>query len=299
LQNNQDPMKKAVAILLVAALLALAGAAAFVRLGLYDISATTPHTGPVYRLLEVTMRHSVAARAAGIEAPPLREPARLSLGAACYRVHCVQCHGGPGVAQDAVGKSLQPLPGPLVDAARRWTPPEIYWIVRHGIKMSGMPAWELRLTDAELWAVTAFVDQLAELSPQAYSRAVAEPGAPSCNAASGDACSGPGCVRAASADLADPQARGRDEHARLTLRQHACVACHLIPGVVGPDTHVGPPLVELGRRQVLVGRLPLTADNLVRWIRDPKGVDPGTAMPDMGVSEAHARLMAEYLLRPR
>jgi cytochrome c1 len=57
--------------------------------------------------------------------------------------------------------------------------------------------------------------------------------------------------------------------------------------------------VELGRRQVLVGRLPLTADNLVRWIRDPKGVDPGTAMPDMGVSEAHARLMAEYLLRPR
>jgi mono/diheme cytochrome c family protein len=316
LQNNQNPtaridvagiapgqrtgrsMKKTIALLLVAALLALAGAAAFVRLGLYDISATTAHTSFVYRLLETTMRHSVGRRAAAIEAPALRDPARLALGAACYRIHCVQCHGGPGVAQGAVGKSMQPLPGPLVDAARRWTPKEVYWITRHGIKMSGMPAWELRLTDAELWAVTAFVDQLAELSPAAY----ASQGASSvstCGAAEAEGCSGPACARAPSADLESGPGRGRDEHAKLALVQHACSACHRIPGIVGPDTHVGPPLDELARRQVLVGGLAPTADNLVRWIRDPRGVDPGTAMPDMGVSEAHARLMADYLLKPR
>ena len=81
----------------------------------------------------------------------------------------------------------------------------------------------------------------------------------------------------------------------LMLRQYACVGCHLIPGVTGSDTHVGPPLSGLADRATLAGRLPNTTDNLVRWIREPQAVKPGTAMPDMGVSEAHAREMAGYL----
>jgi mono/diheme cytochrome c family protein len=292
-------MKRWILALLAAALLGLAGTAAFVRTGLYDVSATTSHTGLVYRLLETTMHYSVRARAAGIDTPPLREPQRLALGAACYRNHCVQCHGGPGVAQDAVGKSLQPLPGPLVDAARRWHPREVYWITRHGIKMSGMPAWELRLTDEELWAVTAFVDRLAELSPVDYADAVSRVGPAQC--AQADApCQGTGdCAGKATADLRPLVDRSRDEQARLALRQYACIACHHIPGLVGPETNVGPPLDGLARREFLPGGRPLDADNLVFWIRHPRQVDPGTAMPDMGVTEPHARLMAEYLLQLR
>jgi len=292
-------MKAVFATLLAVALLAAAAAAAFVRLGLYDISATTSHTGIVYRLLETTMHHSVSRRAAGIQAPAaLHEPQRVALGAACYRQHCVQCHGAPGVAQDDIGKSLQPLPGPLVDAARRWRPEEVYWITRHGIKMSGMPAWEARLSDNELWAVVAFVDRLAALSPADYAGAMASSQAFQCSSAS-PACSGPpGCKPEPTADLQPLQMRDRDEQARLALRQHACIACHRVRGVVGPDTHVGPPLEDFARRQFLPGGLPNTHSNLVRWLREPQALHPGTAMPAMGVTDHHARLMADYLLKP-
>jgi cytochrome c1 len=267
------------------AALSAAGAAAFIRLGMYDVAATRPHTAAVYGLLHATMRYSVRARARGIQVPPLREPARLQLGASCYRSHCEQCHGGPGVAQGAVGKSLQPLPGPLIDAARRWKPGEVYWITRHGIKMTGMPAWALRLTDDELWAVTAFVDQLADLSPAAYARAVAQ--------AAALPCSGAGAASA------EPAPGGGMQLARLALAQYACVACHRIPGMVGPETDVGPPLAGLWQREVLPAGLAANPENLARWIRHPGQLKPGTAMPDMGVSETHARLMAEYLLQPR
>jgi len=290
-------MKTVIATLLAAALAALAGAAGFVRLGLYDVSATSSHSGMVYRLLEATMEHSVRARAAGIEAPPLQDPQRLALGAACYRDHCVQCHGGPGVAPHGFSKSLQPLPGSLVDAARRWRPEEVYWITRHGIKMSGMPAWELRLSDSELWAVVAFVDRLADLSPADYARTMARVPAQSCTSASA-ACIGlPGCRPALTADMQPLQARGQEEQARLALQQYACIACHRVPGVVGPDTHVGPPLEGFARREWLPGGLPNTRENLVRWLRAPQSLHPGTAMPDMGLTEPHAQWIAAYLLK--
>jgi cytochrome c1 len=86
-----------------------------------------------------------------------------------------------------------------------------------------------------------------------------------------------------------------DEQARVALRQYACVACHRIPGVTGSATHVGPPLHGLARRELIAGRLPNTRDNLVRWIRAPQAVKPGSAMPDLGVTEEHARVMAAYL----
>lgn len=289
-------MKTVIATLLGAALLALVAAAGFVRLGLYDVSATSSHTGIVYRLLETTLKYSVRARAAGIEVPPLHEPQRLAHGAACYRDHCLQCHGGPGVAPLDIGKSLQPLPGPLVDAARRWRPEELYWITRHGIKMSGMPAWELRLSESELWAVVAFVDRLAELSPADYARTMAGVPAHQCMSASA-ACTGlPGCRPALTADMPALQARGQKEQARLALRQYACIACHRVPGLVGPDAHVGPPLQDFARRELLPGGLPNTHDNLVRWLRAPQHLHRGTAMPDMGLTEPHARLIAAYLL---
>ena len=83
------------------------------------------------------------------------------------------------------------------------------------------------------------------------------------------------------------------------MNQYACTTCHIVPGVVGPKTHVGPPLDDLARREFLTSGMAMTSENLERWIRDPKSIDPASAMPDMGVGAAHARLMAEYLLRPR
>ena len=292
-------MKKVLITLLAAALLGLGGAALFVWRGWYDVSATSGHIQPVYDLLDTTLRFSVRRQAAAIAVPKLDDPATTLRGAACYRDHCEQCHGGPGVAQGSVGMSLQPLPGPLIDAARRWQPGEVYWITRHGIKMSGMPAWEMRLPDDDLWALTAFLQRLPDMTPAAYRDTTAAQ-AGRCPTAN-EACAAGACLEQATADeaagsVSPASKRSRDEAARLVLRQYACAACHRIPGVVGPKSDVGPPLTEWSRRQKIAGQLPNTAENLVRFIRKPRSVDAETAMPEMGVTQTHAQQMAEYLL---
>lgn len=79
------------------------------------------------------------------------------------------------------------------------------------------------------------------------------------------------------------------------FHQHGCTSCHVIPGVVGADTHVGPPLTDIARRKYLAGVLPNTPANLVRWLREPQALAPGSAMPDLGVGRQAALDMATYL----
>ena len=159
------------------ALAALAGAAVGVvvlKSGVYPIGATTQHFQLVHSVLEEGMRASVHRHSRKVVVPPLDSPAQLRRGAALYSANCAHCHGGPGFAQSDWGKSMQPLPGPLVDATRRWETAEIYWITRNGIKMSGMPAWEYRLTEEELWSVVSFVRQLPTLSAPEYAALTAQ-----------------------------------------------------------------------------------------------------------------------------
>lgn len=285
-------MKTVLLTLLAAAVLGLAVAAVVVWRGLYDVSATSAHTRPVYNALEKAMHQSVRLRAADIQVPALDKPGLVQRGAACFRDWCVQCHGAPGVGPGPVGLSLQPLPGSLVDAARRWKAHEIYWITRYGIKMSGMPAWEYRLSEQDIWAVTAFLARLSAMSPRDY-RAIERSVEPQqCTTVQG-ACARPPCpapTRAAAIDSA-----GRVPDTPTLFRQYACTACHVIPGVSGSSIHVGPPLDGLTRRARIGGKLPNTEEDLVRFIRFPQDVDPDTAMPDLGVTQAHARQMARYL----
>ncbi len=266
----------ALAVLVLAAAL---GTGVFVWSGWYDISANVQHTQPVYTLLEKTMHRSVKRRAAGIEPPALDAPALVSRGAACYVDKCLQCHGGPGVAQAEIGRSMQPLPGPLVDASAKWRASELYWITRNGIKMSGMPAWQHRLPDADLWALVAFMQRLPTLTAAEF-RGLAESGA-------GAQCAVPPAAPA----LREPSI----ERGRVAITQYACNACHTVPGVTGSDVHVGPPLAGIAGRQLISGAVPNTPDQMVRWIRDPRSIDPGTTMPAMQVSEQDARDISAFL----
>ncbi|RZJ60905.1 MAG: cytochrome c [Acidovorax sp.] len=129
------------------ALAGLLGGAVVIYGGLYDVAATRQHWQITHSALEVAMRQSVRLRARHIDVPPLADERMALRGAACFRDKCVQCHGAPGVAQSDIGLGLQPQPGPLVDAKLHWQPRELYWVVRHGLKMTGMPAWEYRLAD--------------------------------------------------------------------------------------------------------------------------------------------------------
>ena len=267
-------------VALAALVLAMAlGAAAFVASGWYDISANVQHTQAVYSLLEKTMHQSVRLRASGIDAPALDAGGMVSRGAACYLDKCVQCHGGPGVAQAEIGRSMQPLPGPLVDASAKWRPQEIYWITRHGIKMSGMPAWQHRLPDADLWALVAFMQHLPTLTAAQF-RALAASGA---------------AAQCAAPVEAPPWRQPSIERGRAAITQYACNACHNIPGVTGSDVHVGPPLAGIAGRGLIAGAVPNTREQMVRWLRDPRAIDPETTMPAMQVSEQDAQDIAAFL----
>ncbi len=267
-------------ILLTTTALALGAACvagAMVYGGLYNVASTTQHTQIVYSVLERAMRQSVRLRARDIEPPALGDERQLVRGAGVFQDKCVQCHGAPGVAQADIGKSMQPVPGPLVDASQRWRPRELYWLTRHGIKMSGMPAWEFHLSDEELWSVVAFLGRLPQLSPQQYTQLAALERLPSTEAQN-------------RAMPAVDAIRGK-----RALYQYACNACHTIPGVTGSAPNVGPPLDGMARRQVIGGKLANTPENMVRWLRHTREIDPLTAMPDMGVNERDARDIAAYL----
>ena len=88
---------------------------------------------------------------------------------------------------------------------------------------------------------------------------------------------------------------GNPHRGRQIVKSYGCTACHTIPGVPGPDARVGPPLRGVASRAFIAGVLPNQPGNMIRWIRDPQGVDNRTAMPDMGVSERDARDIAGYL----
>lgn len=82
---------------------------------------------------------------------------------------------------------------------------------------------------------------------------------------------------------------------KIAIQRYGCGSCHIIPGIPGANGHVGPPLWGIANRVYLGGVLPNTAEAMQRWIRAPQAVDPRTAMPDTGVSEADARDITAYL----
>jgi cytochrome c len=91
----------------------------------------------------------------------------------------------------------------------------------------------------------------------------------------------------------DPE-RGAD-----LIASFGCGSCHTIPGIEGADAVVGPPLTDMGRREYIAGNLPNRPAHMIRWLVDPQAVEPGTAMPTLGLSEAQARHMAAYLFTLR
>jgi mono/diheme cytochrome c family protein len=274
-------MKIKIRTLLILIVLGALSGMGFVYLGLYNISATDQHTAPVYKLLEYAMRKSVQLRTASIDVPELRGEARIANGAALYRAHCVQCHGAPGVAPEPFSLGLLPAPANMVAAAREWKPAELYWIVRHGIKMSGMPAWEYRLSDKEIWDVVAFVAHMPSLTVVEY------------QTLSRTATLAP--PQAQSAQTAPPALMGDAKAGKKALQQYLCVTCHQVPGVVGANRHVGPPLNGIATRKYIAGIIPNTPENMARWLQNPQAFDPHSAMPNLGVTAKDAHDMSKFL----
>lgn len=156
-----------VAIAAVGAMLGLGGVA-FIYSGLFEAEASKPHSLLVDWTTKTTMTHSVRRHAVNIEAPASATLEQVIDGFCQYQTHCVACHGAPAVPRESWANGLTPDPPYLVDARSKWRPRELYWIVRNGIKMTGMPAWERELSERQTWDVVAFLGVMPKLPPGTY-----------------------------------------------------------------------------------------------------------------------------------
>lgn len=156
-----------VAVLMALVAIAAAGAVA-VYAGLYNVAADIPHTEPVYWLLQTTRERSIAVRATDITVPSdLDDTRRIGSGAGQYAEMCASCHLAPGMKRTEIARGLNPR-APELRRKRQSTPAEDFWVVKHGVKMTGMPAWGVTHDDEILWDVVAFLQKLPELSPDQY-----------------------------------------------------------------------------------------------------------------------------------
>jgi len=154
----------------VAATLAVAalGLFAFVHGGVYPMGADVPHLPLTLRMIE-SLRDASTERAARAVAVPanLGDRAMVARGAREYAEECTGCHLAPGMASSELRTGLYPQPPNLaVDGIDNDA--EAFWIIKHGIKMSAMPAWGKTHDDATIWSLVAFLEQQPKLSRAQY-----------------------------------------------------------------------------------------------------------------------------------
>src|SRR4051812_16458723 len=170
-------MKTVLTVLVVLAILFLGGIA-FLYSGLYNVSASVPDKGLIRWALVTTQRHSVhrgAAALTGNQGPTREDPTRTPAGPVHNQGMCTTCHGAPGVNISEIGQGLIPDPPELSDVGRD-EPEETFWVVKNGIKMTGMPSFGVTHTDDEIWDIVAFVRKMGKLTPQQYQAMVQQAG---------------------------------------------------------------------------------------------------------------------------
>ena len=159
-------------VAVVVGLLLLAGAV-LIYSGAYYVGADKPHWSVTTWLLTQARNRSIRSHGSDIAVPAtLGDPASIVAGVSHYSEHCAVCHGAPGVERDDLAQGLNPRPPNLVDAARSYTPGELFWIIKHGIRMTGMPSWGDH-SDDELWATVALIEKLPGMTDQDYAKLVA------------------------------------------------------------------------------------------------------------------------------
>jgi mono/diheme cytochrome c family protein len=160
-------MTKVILTVIAVLLLGALGAALFVESGFYNIGADDHHTKAVLALITQLRERSIEARLGEIKPQLSATPAMIKSGAEHYAALCVGCHLAPGAAKSDLRAGLYPHPPNLaqedMQESRR-----AFWIIKHGIKMSAMPAWGKTLDDDAIWDVVAFVRKMPNLSAEDY-----------------------------------------------------------------------------------------------------------------------------------
>ena len=163
------PSAAFVAILLIV-IAALAGA--FVYTGVYKIGADAPHSRLVSGLLDELREKAIARGARDIAVPAdLNDPKRIAAGAGFYQEMCTGCHLGPGIEPSEMSQGLYPSAPDL--ARTDLSPSQQFWTIKHGVKLTAMPAWGKTHSDDLIWDMVAFIQRLPKMSPEQYKGLVA------------------------------------------------------------------------------------------------------------------------------
>lgn len=146
----------------------LTASVAYIYSGMFNVAATTQDSSLVKWFLENTRTHSIRSRSEQINVPPLTNNVQLEAGSAAYHEMCSNCHGAPGKEPFLGASDMNPSPPDLTAIADKRTPKELFWVVKNGIRMTGMPAWGPSHDDEEIWSLVAFIKRLPKLTPDAY-----------------------------------------------------------------------------------------------------------------------------------
>ena len=168
---------KIIKFFVIVSLLFVVAVPAFIYSGIYPMGADVPHNSFTYWVLETVRERSIARASADIEVPALDDAELLLSGGPDYNEMCVSCHMKPGKRESDMSVGLYPSPPNLVEHADadnhghsdpQQTAQRQFWIIKHGIKASGMPAWGPTHDDKRIWAMVAFLQKLPALTPAQY-----------------------------------------------------------------------------------------------------------------------------------
>lgn len=170
--GSRARMKRALGHLLMAALVLLVlgvfGGLFVMISGILPIKASSGHWRVTAALLDFAKRRSVKTHTLGMTVPPLEDRALVLKGAGQYDFACEPCHGSPAVQQPRIAHHMTPRPPELRTAGLTYQPEELFYIVKHGIKFTGMPAWPAHQRDDEVWGMVAFLRTLPDLDAAGY-----------------------------------------------------------------------------------------------------------------------------------
>lgn len=161
---------------------ALAGLA-YIYSGAFNAAADVPHSGLVFYLAQTARERSIEVRSRDIRVPDLKDPTAIAAGASEYAEMCTACHLAPGMEDNEMRPGLYPYPPNLADPgkdaaqdpmAAKASAARQFWIIKHGIKMSAMPAWGKTHDDATIWTIVAFLQKLPTLTSAQYSEMTKE-----------------------------------------------------------------------------------------------------------------------------
>lgn len=161
-------MRRVLLILVIVGTLLAGGGLVVAWSGLVSVAASSGHWPITTWFLHFTMRQSVETQSSGVEERTPTDLALVYRGAGHYATSCAACHGAPGAERRPIAMEMTPHPPYLPPLISEWEPSELFWIVKHGVKYTGMPAWPAQERDDEVWAIVAFLLRLPELTPEEY-----------------------------------------------------------------------------------------------------------------------------------